>query len=235
MTDVNDEMKTTSKLTPAEVEEYCALRNEIITYINAKQNLIYLSVLVVLALLGLQITTKQYLFSLCTIVTIFVFYKQDMNYKIGLAECGAYIRARFEDRSNELHWETILSRINDKYDHSNKTKTNTKKITKEKTKKYTSFFRSIFDSGIINHFTAFSIISLVVGWFPLLEKITTSKLCANNSVEVDIANIIIMGLATLITLSFIIYIISIKKRDFNCIRGEFYSQIKKLLKKVRFD
>lgn len=220
MTGVNDETKATSELTLVEIEEYRALRNEIITYINAKQNLIYLSVLVVLALLGLQITTKQYLFSLCTIVTIFVFYKQDLNYKIGLAECGAYIRARFECRSNELKWETTLSRINKKYDNSNKTKTYTKK--------YKSFFRSIFDSGIFNHFTAFSLISLVFGWFPLLEN-KVSKLCGNDSVSVETVNIIIMGLATLITLIFIVYIINIRKRDFNCIRREFYSEIKDLL------
>lgn len=200
---VNDEAKTNSEvnseLTPAEIEEYRALRNEIITYINAKQNLIYLLVLVILALLGLQITTNQCLFSLCTIVTIFVFYKQDLNYKIGLAECGAYIKAKFEERSKELNWETILSQINDKYDNSDKTKTDTKIIQE----KYTSFFRSIYDSGFFNHFTIFSIISLLVGWFPFIEGTIASKLCANDSVQVDIVNIIIMGLASLITLIFI--------------------------------
>lgn len=124
-----------SELTMIEMEEYKSLRTEIITYINAKQNLIYLSVLVILALLGLQITTKQFLFSLCTIVTICIFYIQDLNYKIGIAECGAYIRAKFEDKSNELNWETTLSKLNMKYDRQN----SSKNITWSK--KYKKYFR----------------------------------------------------------------------------------------------
>lgn len=103
MNKVAEIVKKSSELTTIELEEYRVLRAEIITYIKAKQNLIYLSVLVILALLGLQITTKQYLFLLYSIVTIFVFYIQDLNYKIGIAECGAYIRSKFEDRSNELN------------------------------------------------------------------------------------------------------------------------------------
>ena len=107
-----EKIKKYSKLSQIEIEEYRALRAEILTYVSAKQNLIYLSVLVVLALLGLQITIKLCLFSLCTTATIIVFYIQDFSYKIGIAECGAYIRARFEDRSIELNWETTLSKIN---------------------------------------------------------------------------------------------------------------------------
>lgn len=122
MTDVVEKTKKQYKLLEVEIEEYKALRAEILTYISAKQNLIYLSVLVVLALLGLQITTKLCLFSLCTIVTIIVFYLQDFSYKIGIAECGAYIRARFEDRLNELNWETTLSKLNMKYDKQKKNK-----------------------------------------------------------------------------------------------------------------
>lgn len=227
MNKVAEIVKKSSESTAIEMEEYRALRTEIITYINAKQNLIYLSVLVILALLGLQITTKQYLFSLCSIVTIVVFYIQDLNYKIGIAECGAYIRAKFEDGSNGLNWETTLSKINMRYDQQK----NTPKITVSK--KYKKHFKSIFDSRIVNHFSVFTLISLIVGWSPFLEELKKSKVNPKDFIKNEMVNVIIMGLATVIGLSFIIYIICIRNRDFNRIRKEFYIKIKKIIHKKR--
>ncbi len=68
-------------LTHTEIAEYNALRNEIITYINLKQNLVYLSLLVIVALIGLQITTKLLYFSLCSVITIYAFFILDLKYK----------------------------------------------------------------------------------------------------------------------------------------------------------
>lgn len=94
--------------------------------------------------------------------------------------------------------------------------------------------KSIFDSRIVNHFSAFALISLIVGWLPLLEKLKeeSNVHVIKDFFKVELINIIIMGMATVITLSFIIHIISIRKRDFNRIRKEFYVKIKKQNKKI---
>ncbi len=225
MTKVEEKTTKSSKLTEVEIEEYRALRAEILTYISAKQNLIYLSVLVVLALLGLQITTRLYLFSLCTVVAIIVFYIQDFSYKIGIAECGAYIRAKFEDKSNELNWETTLSKLNMKYDKQK----GSKKITC--IKKYKNHFKSIFDLRLINHFSIFALISLIVGWFPLLEGVMETTLCLEEFAKTEMVNIVTMLVASVISLVFIICIICTSKQDFNRIRKEFYIKMKKSMRK----
>lgn len=79
----------------------------------------------------------------------------------------------------------------------------------------------------------FTLISLTVGWFPLLEELNKSEVNPKDFVKTEAVNIILMGLATVIALSFIIYIISIRNHDFNRIRKEFYIKIKKLIHKKR--
>lgn len=227
MTNLAEKTKKSTKIAAVEMEEYKALRAEIITYISAKQNLIYLSVLVILALLGLQITTKLCLFSLCTLITIIVFYIQDFNYKIGIAECGAYIRAKFENKYEDLSWETTLSKLNMRYDKQK----GKRKITW--TKKYKRHFRSIFDSGVINHFTVFSLISLIVGWYPILEKFQQSKDCLERFWENETLGVLIMSLSSVISLAFFATLIVIQRRDFNRIRKEFYINIKKIIRKSK--
>lgn len=213
-------MNENKGLTNVELEEYRALRNEILAYINAKQNLVYLSLLVIIALIGLQITTERCIFSLCSVITIFTFFVLDSRYKTGIAECGAYIRAKFENNSEELNWETTLSYLNSKYSEQ---KINKKHKGVTKKEKYTYFFRSIFDSGFFNHFTAFTCISLILGWITLFLKFTNSKTTIHISDE--IINVLSMLLTTIITIIFVSYIKYKANRDFNKMRQEFYEEI----------
>lgn len=210
----NSTNEKTTNFTAAEIEEYRALRNEIITYINAKQNLVHLSLMVILALLSLQITTNLCFFSLCSTVAICVFFSQDSKYKNGIAECGAYIRAKFENESGEFHWETSLSSLNMKYDLQDKIESKIKQM------KYKTYFRSIFDSGIINHFSSFAVISALAGWISFFYEPCDSTSC------MFVLNLIVMIVATLITVGFIFYNISLYKSDFNQVRESFYKEIK---------
>lgn len=100
-------------------------------------------------------------------------------------------------------------------------------------KKYKRHFRSIFDSGVINHFTVFSLISLIIGWYPILEKFQQSKDSLEEFWTNETSSVQIMSFASIITLAFLAYIIVIKGRDFNRIRKEFYINIKKIIRKSK--
>lgn len=205
-----------------ELEEYKALRAEILTYISSKHNLIYLSVLVILALLGIQITTEMCVFTFCANCAIIVFYNQDLKYKIGIAECGAYIRARFEDSSNDFYWETALAEINKKYDDRKKLLIS---------KKFKKSFKSIYDINGYDNFTVFPLISLFTGWYSLMKKFLTAEGFNEGFWKIESINAVILGISAAIAVGFYFRMYFESKDDFNRKRADFYTKIKLMFSK----